>query len=295
MHIGIMLQNYTLRGGAVQLAKNLATTAAGAEAAGLDNVWVLDHFFQIPPIGPAEMDMLESYTVLGFLAAHTRRVRLGTLVTGVTYRHPGVLVKTATTLDVLSGGRAWFGIGAAWFDREHLALGVPFPPLGERFERLEETLQIALQMWSPENGPYHGRHYQLQETLCVPQPLSRPRLPILIGGGGEKKTLRLVAQYADACNVPGDAATVAAKLEVLRGHCVRLGRDYDAIKKTANVHYQRDSGKLLAELASLAAVGVESAILTSVDPTEEQFFETLATRIVPQAAGFPSRPAAAAT
>jgi F420-dependent oxidoreductase-like protein len=294
MHIGIMLQNYTMRGGAVQLAKNLATAAASAEAAGLDNVWVLDHFFQIPVIGPAETDMLESYSVLAFVAAHTKRVRLGTLVTGVTYRHPGLLVKTATTLDVLSGGRAWFGIGAAWFEREHLALGVPFPALGERFERLEETLQIALQMWSPNNGPYHGRHYQLQETLCVPQPLSRPRLPILIGGGGEKKTLRLVAQYADACNVPGDAATVAAKLEVLRGHCMRLGRDYDAIKKTANVPYQRDSGKLLAELASLAAVGVQSAILTNVDPNEEQFFETLATRIVPQAAGFPSRPASAA-
>ena len=207
---------------------------------------------------------------------------------------PGIVGQDRDHARCALGRRAWFGIGAAWFEREHLALGLPFPPLRERFERLEETLQIALQMWSPDNGPYHGRHYQLQETLCVPQPLSRPRLPILIGGGGEKKTLRLVAQCADACNIPGDAATVAAKLEVLRGHCVRLGRDYDAIKKTANVHYQQDSGKLLAELASLAAVGVESAILTNVDLAEEQFFETLATCIVPQAAGFFSRLAAAA-
>jgi len=270
MHIGIMLQNYTMRGGAVQLAKNLATAAASAEAAGLDNVWVLDHFFQIPAIGPAETDMLESYSVLAFMAAHTKRVRLGTLVTGVTYRHPGLLVKTATTLDVLSGGRlVWNRRGLV--RARASGAGRAVSRARERFERLEETLQIALQMWSPNNGPYHGRHYQLQETLCVPQPLSRPRLPILIGGGGEKKTLRLVAQYADACNVLGDAATVAAKLEVLRGHCMRLGRDYDAIKKTANVPYQRDSGKLLAELASLAAVGVQSAILTNVDPTEEQF------------------------
>jgi F420-dependent oxidoreductase-like protein len=295
MRIGITLANYTLRGGAAQLAQNLANAASGAEAAGLDNVWVMDHFFQIPPIGPAEMDMLEGYTVLGFLAAHTRRVRLGTMVTGVTYRHPGLLVKTATSLDVLSGGRAWFGIGAAWFDREHLALGVPFPALGERFERLEETLQIALQMWSSDNGPYHGRHYQLAETLCVPQPLSRPRLPILIGGGGEKKTLRLVAQYADACNLFGDAAAIAAKLAVLRAHCERLGRDYDAIEKTAMVIYQPDSARLLAELESLAAVGVDSAILARVDPTEAGLFETLGTHIVPQAARFASRPGGASS
>ena len=284
MRIGITLANFTLRGGAPALAQHLAAAATRAESAGFDNVWVMDHFFQIPPLGPAEMDMLEGYTVLGYLAAHTRRVGLGTMVTGVTYRHPGLLVKTATTLDVLSGGRAWFGIGAAWFEREHLGLGVPYPPLGERFERLEETLQIALQMWSDNNGPYVGRHFQLAETLCVPQPLSRPRPRILVGGGGEKKTLRLVAQYADACNLFGDAPAVAAKLQVLREHCTRLGRDYDAIEKTVMVMYQPDHGKLLAQLATLAAVGVDSAILARVDVADPQVFEALGKAVVPQAA-----------
>jgi len=199
------------------------------------------------------------------------------------------LVKTVTSLDVLSGGRAWFGIGAAWFEREHLGLGVPFPPLSERFERLEETLQIALQMWSPNNGAYHGRHYQLQETLCVPQPLSRPRPPIMIGGGGEKKTLRLVAQYADACNLFGDAATVKAKLAVLKAHCDRLGRDYDAIQKTSMVMFKPDPDSLLAELSALAAVGVDTAILARMDFSDERNFETLANRVVPRAQALPSR------
>jgi F420-dependent oxidoreductase-like protein len=285
MHIDITLANLTLRGGAPQLGPNLARAATLAEQAGLGTVWVMDHFFQIPPVGPAEMDMLEGYSTLSFLAAHTKRVRLGTMVTGITYRHPGVLIKTVTTLDVLSGGRAWFGLGAAWFDREHLGLGVPFPPLGERFERVEECLQIALQMWSGNNGPYRGKHYQLQETLCVPQPLSKPRPPIMIGGGGEKKTLRLVAQYAEGCNLFGDAATVAHKLGVLRGHCERLGRDYGAIDKTVMVVHQRDPAKLLAELASLAAVGVDGVVIAGMDPTDEGNFEVLAKTIVPQAAG----------
>jgi F420-dependent oxidoreductase-like protein len=258
--------------------------AARLEAAGLSSIWVMDHFFQIPPLGPAESDMLEGYSVLSFLAAHTRRVRLGTMVTGVTYRHPGVLVKTVTSLDVLSGGRAWFGIGAAWFEREHKGLGVPFPPLGERFERLEETLQIALQMWSPNNGPYHGRHYQLQETLCMPQPLSKPRPPIMIGGSGEKKTLRMVAQYAEACNIFGDAATVRAKLAVLRAHCERLGRDYEAIEKTVMVLHREDPEVLLAELAALAAAGADDAILAGMDLSKERNFDLLAEVVVPRAA-----------
>lgn len=284
MHIDITLANLTLRGGAPQLGANLARAATLAEQAGLGTVWVMDHFFQIPPVGPAEMDMLEGYSTLCFLAAHTKRVRLGTMVTGITYRYPAVLIKTVTTLDVLSGGRAWFGLGAAWFEREHLGLGVPFPPLGERFERVEECLQIALQMWSGNNGPYRGKHYQLQETLCVPQPLSKPRPPIMIGGGGEKKTLRLVAQYADGCNLFGDAATVAHKLGVLRGHCERLGRDYAAIDKTVMVVHQRDPAKLLAELAALAAVGVDGVVIAGMDPTDEGNFEVLANSIVPQAA-----------
>jgi F420-dependent oxidoreductase-like protein len=284
MHIDITLANLTLRGGAPQLGANLARAATLAEQAGLGTVWVMDHFFQIPPVGPAEMDMLEGYSTLSFLAAHTKKVRLGTMVTGITYRYPAVLIKTVTTLDVLSGGRAWFGLGAAWFEREHLGLGVPFPPLGERFERVEECLQIALQMWSGNNGPYRGKHYQLQETLCVPQPLSKPRPPIMIGGGGEKKTLRLVAQYAEGCNLFGDAATVAHKLGVLRGHCERLGRDYGAIDKTVMVVHQRDPAKLLAELAALAAVGVDGVVIAGMDPTDEGNFEVLAKTIVPQAA-----------
>ena len=284
MRIDITLANLTLPGGPPKLAANLARAAALGEQAGLDTVWVMDHFFQIPPIGPAEQEMLEGYSLLSFLAAHTKRVRLGTMVTGVTYRHPAVLVKTVTTLDVLSGGRAWFGLGAAWFDREHLGLGVPFPPLAERFERVEECLQIALQMWSPDNGPYRGKHYQLQETLCVPQPLTRPRPPIMIGGGGEKKTLRLVAQYADGCNLFGDAAVITHKLAVLREHCQRLGRDYQAIAKTSMITWPRDTAALLPQLAALAGAGIEAVVIAGMDPTDERNFEFLARTVVPQAA-----------
>ena len=210
----------------------LADAARAAEEAGFSSLWVMDHFFQLPMIGEATMDMHEGYTTLAYLAAVTERITLGTLVTGVTYRHPGLLVKEVTTLDVLSGGRAWLGIGAAWFEREHVGLGVPFPPLRDRFEMLEEAVQIANQMWSDDNGPYKGKHYTLDETICSPQPLSRPRPPIMIGGGGEKKTLRLVAKYADACNVAGNAQEIAHKFDVLRRHCDDVGRDYDEIERT---------------------------------------------------------------
>jgi F420-dependent oxidoreductase-like protein len=197
----------------------------------------MDHFFQIPPIGAAEEPMLEGYSALAYVAGVTERISLGTLVTGVTYRHPGLLIKTVTTLDVLSGGRAWLGIGAGWYEREHLGLGVPFPPVSERFERLEETLQIAQQMWSGVVRPYEGKHYQLAETLCQPMPLSTPRPRIMIGGGGEQKTLRLVARYADACNLfamPGEEglSTLSHKLDVLRVHCEAVGRPFEAIEKT---------------------------------------------------------------
>ena len=181
--------------------------------------------------------MLEGYSTLAYVAGVTERIQLGTLVTGVTYRHPGLLVKTVTTLDVLSGGRAWLGIGAGWYEREHLGLGVPFPPVSERFERLEETVQIAQQMWSGVDGPYEGKHYQLAETLCQPMPLSTPHPRILIGGSGEQKTLRLVARYADACNLfamPGEEglSTLSHKLDVLRAHCEAEGRPFEAIEKT---------------------------------------------------------------
>ncbi len=185
----------------------------------------MDHFFQMDWMAPAEHPMLEGYTALGFVAGCTERLRLRLLVTGVTYRQPGLLAKTVTTLDVLSGGRAELGIGAAWYEREHKGLGVPFPPTKERFERLEEALQICLQMWSDDNGPYHGTHYTLEETLCSPQPVSSPRPRILIGGSGERKTLRLVAQYADACNIIGAPDDIGHKIDVLRRHCDDLGRD----------------------------------------------------------------------
>lgn len=210
----------------------LSDVARTAEDAGFHSLWVMDHFFQLPMVGDAELQMHESYTTLGYLAGVTERINLGTLVTGITYRHPGILVKQVTSLDVLSGGRAWFAVGAAWYEREHLGLGVPFPPLRERFERLEEAVQIALQMWSDEKGPYKGKHYTLDETICSPLPAQRPRPPIMIGGGGERKTLRLVAQYADACNVSGNASEIRHKFDVLRGHCDDVGRAYEEIERT---------------------------------------------------------------
>ena len=237
MKFGITIPRFLTPGGVAAIGPELAGIARDADRAGLDSLWVMDHFFQIPPVGAVEEPMLEGYSALAYVAGITERIQLGTLVTGVTYRHPGILIKTVTTLDVLSGGRAWLGIGAGWYEREHLGLGVPFPPVSERFERLEETLQIAGQMWSGEVGPYQGKHYQLAETLCEPMPLSTPRPRIMIGGGGEQKTLRLVARYADACNLfatPGEEglATLSHKLDVLRVHCEAEGRPFDAIEKT---------------------------------------------------------------
>ena len=210
----------------------LRDIAQTAEETGFSSLWVMDHLYQIPHVGHAELDMHEAYTTLGYLAGVTEKISLGALVTGVTYRHPSILVKEVTTLDVLSGGRAWFGIGAAWFEREHLGLGVPFPPLRERFERLEEALQIALQMWSDDNGPFKGTHYQLEETLCSPQPLQKPRPPIMVGGGGEKKTLRLVAKYADACNIHGGPEDIRHKREVIERHCEDVQRPFEEIEIT---------------------------------------------------------------
>src|SRR5512147_2043488 len=241
MRIGLQIPNFTWPGGPQALAGTLATIARTADQGGFSSLWVMDHFFQIGGrnpamgLGPAEDLMLEGYSTLSYLAGVTQNVKLGTLVTGVIYRYPGILVKTVTTLDVLSGGRAYLGIGAAWFEREATGLGVPYPSTSERFERLEEALQIAHQMWSDNNGPYAGKHYHLAETLCNPQPLSQPHPPILIGGTGEKKTLRLMAQYADACNLFAamGAETLQRKLDVLKQHCETLGRDYAKIEKTA--------------------------------------------------------------
>ena len=252
----------------------------------------MDHFFQIPPVGAAELDMLEGYSALSFLAGVTKRVTLGTMVTGVTYRHPGVLVKTVTTLDVLSRGRAILGIGAAWFEREHRGLGVAFPPLRERFERLEEALQIAHQMWTGKVGTYEGKHYQLAESLCVPAPLAKPHPPILIGGMGEQKTLRLVAQYADACNLFTHAGVslVKHKLEVLRRHCDALKRDYARIEKTslATLTLTDDAQSIEAAIATcreLASAGIQHAIFNMPNVQSVKPVELLARKVLPAVRG----------
>src|SRR5215217_279818 len=218
MKMGLQIASFTWPGGAEQIGRNLALIGPAAEAFGFSSLWVMDHFFQIEMIGKPEEPMLEGYSALNFLAGQTDSILLGVLVTGVIYRYPGILVKTMTTLDVLSGGRTYFGLGAGWYEREALALGVPFAPLKERFERLEETLQIALQMWSGKNAPYNGKHYRLAETLCSPLPIAKPHPPIMIGGVGEKKTLPLVAKYADACNLYAfeDVAVLRRKLDLLR-------------------------------------------------------------------------------
>ena len=235
MRLGLQVSYFTWPGAPASIGPTFGRVARNAEGAGLSSLWVMDHFFQIAMIGPPELDMVEAYTALAFAAGQTERIELGTLVTGVTYRHPGLLAKTVTSLDVLSGGRAWLGIGAAWNEQEHRGLGVPYPSTRERFERLEETLQICLQMWAGDDSAYSGRHYQLERPLNVPQSLRRPHPPILIGGGGEKKTLRLVAQYADACNLFDNGLGpegIPRKLEVLEGHCQAVGRDCADIEKT---------------------------------------------------------------
>jgi F420-dependent oxidoreductase-like protein len=261
--IGIHLPRLTYPGGPATLAADLSRIAVAAEDAGVDRLSMMDHVWQIGPHGPVEHDMLEAYTTLGFLAAHTSRVKLLTLVTGVTYRDPGLLAKMVTTLDVLSAGRAMLGIGAAWNEEESRGLGLFFPPTAERFERLEEALQICLQMWSDDESAYQGRHYQLGRTLNVPQSLSRPHPPILIGGGGEKKTLLLVARYAQACNLFA-GPELPHKLDVLRAHCEREGRSYDDIEKT--VVFPFDLGpageridETLTGLRELADLGVQVA------------------------------------
>ncbi|TMG06262.1 MAG: LLM class F420-dependent oxidoreductase [Chloroflexi bacterium] len=291
MKLGLQIPYFTWPGGPPDVARKLGEIVRSAEAAGYDSIWVMDHHFQIPMVGPADMDMLEAYTTLGFIAGQTSRVGLGTMITGVTYRHPGILIKEVTTLDVLSGGRAWLGVGAAWFEREHLGLGVPFPPLKERFERLEEALQIANQMWSDDNnGPYEGKHYRLAETINVPQALQKPRPRIMIGGGGEKKTLRLVAKYADACNIPGmDPGAVQHKLDILRQHCEREGRNYDDIEKTVItvMNVGRDgsqAGELVEQLGLLREAGAQAALGALIGVENITPIEAMGKHVIPQAA-----------
>lgn len=259
MQLAIHYSDFTKPGGNAAIAPLIAATARAADEGGIVQMTLMDHYFQIPPIGAAERDMLEGYTTLGFLAGQTRNLTLGLLVTGVTYRHPGLLAKIVTTLDVLSGGRAQLGIGAAWFDREHYALGVPYPSTAERFERLEEAIQIVKQMWSDDDGPYAGTHYQLAETMCHPAPIQPGGPRIMIGGGGERKTLRLVAQYADACNLFGQGHdVVAGKLDVLKRHCDELGTDYDRIEKTiiGGPDAVAETDAFLREMEGYAALGI---------------------------------------
>ncbi|SDE24574.1 LLM class F420-dependent oxidoreductase [Nocardioides lianchengensis] len=265
MDVGIHYANFSHPGWDQRLADRLTETARVADQGGASLLTVMDHWFQMEDLGGPAEPMLEGYTTLGYLAAVTERVRLSLLVTGTTYRHPGLLAKTVTTLDVLSRGRAMLGIGAAWYDREHRGLGVPFPPLKERFERLEEALEVCLQMWSDDDGPYDGAHYRLAETVNVPPSVQRPHPPILIGGSGERKTLRLVAQHADACNLFGESPEVVAhKLDVLRGHCDDLGRDYDRIEKTiiAMADPLTDVDAFLTSMEAYAALGI--ALITLV-------------------------------
>ena len=290
MEIGLHVANFTWPGGPGAIAEQLTRVVTTAEDIGMARVSVMDHVWQIGHLGPPEHEMLEAYTTLGYLAARTSRIGLLAWVTGVVYRAPGMLAKMVTTLDVLSEGRAWLGIGAAWNEDESRGLGLPFPPVAERFERLEEALQICLQMWGDGDKPYEGRHYRLARTLNSPPAPTRPHPPILIGGGGERKTLRLVAQYADACNLfPGP--DLEHKLDVLRGHCEAVGRDYDEIQKT--VMAPLDPGPngekvddLLAELRRLAGLGfthVQGSVpaVATITP-----LEILGERVIPEAARF---------
>ncbi|MEU7057269.1 LLM class F420-dependent oxidoreductase [Streptomyces sp. NPDC046197] len=286
MRVGVHINRFNHTEGAAALGAELAAAGQAAEAAGVSWLSVMDHYFQMEFNGGAEDPMLEAYTTLGFLAAHTSTVQLGALVTGVTYRYPGLLAKIATTLDVLSGGRATLGIGAAWYEREHHGLGVPFPPLAERFERLEETLRICLRMWDPQAvGPFEGKHYRLTEPLCVPPPLSSPHPEILIGGGGERKTLRLVAQYADACNlIPASPQELRHKFDVLRGHCDAVGRDYDAIRKTiactGEAVTDEDLDAFLRDVEGYTKLGVDTVILAPRVGEPAGWIERFASRAV---------------
>lgn len=287
MRFGFHFLDFTLPGNPQSLRDHLARTADAVENAGASWLTVQDHFLQMEQFRSAHDPMLESWSTLGFLAARTERVRLGTVVTGVTYRNPAILAKTATTIDVLSSGRSFLGVGAGWYEREHLAYGIAYPTMSERFEMLEEAVQIALQMWSDDDGPFDGRHFHLAETINVPAPIQHPHPPIVIGGGGERKTLRLVAQYADACNLNVvEPDQVAHKLDVLRRHCDDLSRDYASIEKTMQTSAWDpvgDPDAFLRFAEEVAALGMEHLHVRaqSDDPAAyvSRFAEVVAPRL----------------
>ncbi len=300
MKLGLDIADFTWPAGPAKLGSTLADIARTADQAGFDSIWVMDHFWQIRMNGPEHHEMLEGYSALSYIAAVTKRAKLGTMVTGVVYHQPGILAKTVTTLDVLSGGRAWLGIGAAWNEAESRGLGIPFPPIKERFERLEETLQICQQMWEGKRGsekPFRSEHYQLERPLNSPQSLTRPHPPILIGGGGEKKTLRLVAQYADACNL-FPTPEIPRKLDILREHCQAVGRNYDEIEKTSLFTFDlgdngENLGKVIGGLKWLAGMGIQSVIGHVPKPYELKRLELIGEKLIPAVADL--EPATAAT
>jgi len=290
MRLGLSIADFATPASPACLGPDLARVAVTADQLGFVALSVMDHYFQIRMMGPAELPMLEGYTTLAYLAGQTNRIQLGTLVTGVHYRHPGLLAKIVTTLDVLSGGRAFLGIGAGWNAEESLGLGVPFPPLGERFERLEETLRICLQMWRGDDQPFHGTHYTLERPLNSPESLNRPHPPILIGGSGERKTLRLVARYANACNLFA-APDIGHKLEVLKRYCDEDERDYAAIEKTSMYIFDASGGEDAVKAAtdtlrSLASIGIQTVYFGVKDVYELKPLEVIARRIMPIAAEF---------
>jgi len=282
--IALHIFDFTVFGSADGIAPGLAATGRAADEAGFRTITVMDHYFQMDRIAPASDPMLEGYTTLGYLAGQTSQVTLGLLVTGVTYRHPGLLAKILATLDVLSGGRAQLGIGAAWYEREHNGLGIPFPPISERFERLEEALQICRRMWDRDETPFDGKHYQLAEPLCYPKPLHR--IPIVIGGSGERKTLRLVAQYADACNLfDAGPDAVRGKLDVLRRHCDAVGRDYDTVDKTiiaSSADPLADTDGFVRDMSTYAELGVSKVWVGSRRPDLPGFVRRVGEEVVPR-------------
>jgi alkanesulfonate monooxygenase len=269
MELGLHIADFTWTGGKETLGPALARHVREAEAVGIRRISVMDHFWQIRGVGPEDHAMLEAYAALGFIVANTERALLHTLVTGVTYRQPALLAKQVTTLNALSGGRVGLGIGAAWNEDESLGLGFDFPPTAHRFEMLEEAIRICLQMWSDSEEPFDGKHYQLGRTLNSPQSLTKPHPYLMIGGSGEKKTLRLVAQYADACNIFG-GPDAARKLEVLRAHCDAVGRDYDEIEKTSifPIDPATTVDDIVATASGLAATGFTAAYVYARDITE---------------------------
>ena len=293
MKIGLAVSSFTWPGGPARIGPTFGQIARDAEQAGVASLWVMDHFFQIRGVGRPEEPMLEGMTTLGFLAAHTTKARLGLMVGGVHYRQPGLWVKATTTLDVLSGGRAWLGIGAAWNEQESRGLGFPFPPLGERFELLEDTLRIAHAMWEGERGTeaeLHGRRTHATHLLNSPQSISRPRVPIMVGGGGERKTLRLVAQYADACNVFGSPEGIARKYAILDEHCAAVGRDPTEIERTtlqnlrlgpAGSSRTESPAQAVDRLAELSDAGAQHVIVELKDVHELAYLETVGRDVLP--------------